>query len=275
MNPSASRKAIIRTELPSAFTGFRTLLSKEIERFFRVAGQTILSPLISSSLYLLIFGVNLAKRIDIAPGVSYLQFIIPGLVAMGLLNNAFQNAASSIITSKFHGDFQDLRVVPLTPLQIVWAYACAATLRGVVIGLGVAMVGQIFHYTQYGSLLAIHSPLWLLFFAACSGVTFGCLGLCVAIYSRSFDQVSAVSTFVLLPLIYLGGVFFPLSIMPAFWQVVSLFNPLLYLINGIRYAFLGMSDISILPVALLASGFVLLAYTLALLAVKKGNYGRF
>ncbi|MBB5022627.1 ABC transporter permease [Desulfurispira natronophila] len=260
---------------PSPFIGFRSLLSKEIQRFLRVAGQTIFSPLISSSLYLLIFGVNLAERIDTQAGVGYLQFIIPGLIAMGLLNNSFQNAASSIITSKFHGDFQDLRVVPLTPLQIIWAYACAATVRGVVIGIGITFVGQIFHIVTHGSLLGIAHPLWLLFFATCSGITFACLGLCVAIYARSFDQVNAVSTFVLLPLIYLGGVFFSLEIMPAFWQTISYFNPLLYLINGMRYAFLGVSDIGVFHAMGLALVFVGVAYAIAFRAVKNGYYGRF
>lgn len=261
--------------LPNPLIGFRSLLHKEVARFWRVVGQTVLNPLISSSLYLLIFGVNLADRIEPQNGVNYLQFIVPGLLAMGVLNNSFQNASSSVITSKFHGDFQDLRIVPLQPAQIVWAYACAATLRGAMVGCGVGIVGQIFHLIKYGTLISIAHPFLLLLFIALSGATFGFIGLTIAIYARSFDQVSAVSTFVILPLIYLGGVFFSIERMPVFWEVVSHFNPLLYLINGIRYSVLDVSDIGLgvsLPLALVFLG---LGFMLASVAVRRGSYMKF
>ncbi|MBF0287129.1 MAG: ABC transporter permease [SAR324 cluster bacterium] len=264
-------------EFPAAtsFAGFTTLLQKECMRFIRVAGQTLISPLISVSLYLLIFGINLADKIANQNGVNYLQFIIPGLVALALLNNAFQNASSSIIISKFHGDLQDLKVVPLTPSQIVWAYAFAGTIRGFLVGISVACIGEIFYVVQYGELLVVQNWLQLCWFLIAGGVTFSLLGLSVALFANNFDQVSAVGTFVILPLIYLGGVFFSIANMHPFWKMISYANPLLYLINGIRYSFLGVSDIDPSRAFLLTLFFVAGAYLLARRMVQVGSYTRF
>ncbi len=261
--------------MSSSFVGFKTLLKKECLRFLRVAGQTIVSPLISVSLYLLIFGVNLADRITDQNGVNYLQFIIPGLVALGMLNNAFQNASSSVIVSKFHGDLQDLKVVPLTASQIIWAYAFAGTIRGILIGTAVMFVGEAFYVIHYDHFLPIGNLMMLLWFLTIGGVTFALLGLAVAIYSKNFDQVSAVGTFVILPLIYLGGVFFSIASLHPFWKAISYANPLLYIINGIRYAYLGVSDIPPSVCFTLTLFFMGVAYIFAQLAVKRGSYTRF
>lgn len=265
----------MQTSWKFQYVGFKTLFVKECQRFFKVAGQTIISPLISTTLYLLIFGVNLGERISDQNGVNYLQFIIPGLVALGLLNNAYQNAASSVIISKFHGDLQDLKVVPLSPRQIIWAYALAGTMRGMLIGLAIILVGQGFYLTQYGTLLGIEHFILMMVFVLMGGMTFSLLGLSVAIYASNFDQVNAVGTFVILPLIYLGGLFFSIENMHWFWKSVSYANPLLYVINGIRFSFLGVSDIH--PVIALPTClcFVVLTYVLARRAVRKGSYTRF
>lgn len=244
-------------------------------RFIRVAGQTLVSPLINVSLYLLIFGINLADKIADQNGVNYLQFIIPGLVALALLNNAFQNASSSIIISKFHGDLQDLKVVPLTSTQIVWAYAFAGTIRGFIVGIAVACIGEIFYLIQYGELLPVQHWALLCWFLVAGGVTFSLLGLSISLYATNFDQVSAVGTFVILPLIYLGGVFFSIANMHPFWKIVSYANPLLYLINGIRYSFLGVSDIDPITAFTLTLVFVGVAYVLASRMVRMGSYTRF
>ncbi|PCI29198.1 MAG: ABC transporter permease [SAR324 cluster bacterium] len=257
------------------YTGFITLFRKECLRFLKVIGQTIFSPLISSTLYLLIFGVNLADKITSQNGVNYLMFIIPGLIAMGLINNAFQNSTSSIIISKFHGDFQDLKIAPLSTSSIVWAYALAATFRGVIIGVAVAMVGELFYWVEYDQFLPISNLFLLFLYILLGGVTFGFLGLSVAIYAKNFDQVSAVSTFILLPLIYLGGVFFSIETMAPIWKFLSQFNPLLYLINGIRYSFLGVSDFGPELTLPLSIGFMFLTYGIAWLSVKRGTYSRF
>ncbi len=257
------------------FVGFATLYKKECLRFLKVVGQTVLSPLISTSLYLLIFGVNLADSITAQNGVNYLQFIIPGLIAMGALNNSFQNSSSSVIISKFHGDLQDLKVVPLRSMQIIWAYALGATTRGFAVGGAITIVGQLFYFAKYGSLLAVSwiFPLFVFLLLGC--LTFAFLGLGVAVFAKNFDQISAIGTFVILPLIYLGGVFFSIERLHPFWKAVSYCNPLFYLINGIRYSFLGVSDILPWTAFFASLGFVAICYCLASIAVNRGSYTRF
>lgn len=258
-----------------AFIGFTTLLRKECLRFYRVVGQTIFSPLINASLYLLIFGVNLADKIALQNGVNYLQFIIPGLVALAVLNNSFQNASSSITISRFHGDLQDLKIAPLSPFQIVWAYAIAGTIRGFLVGLAVMVIGQLFYIIQYGELYSIAHWAWLFWFLITAGITFALLGLSVALFAKNFDQVSAIGAFVILPLIYLGGVFFSIETMHPLWKAISYVNPLLYLINGIRYAFLGTSDITLQVTSTLSVVFIGITYYFAQRVVKTGTYTRF
>ena len=257
------------------YIGFITLLKKECLRFYKVIGQTILAPLINSTLYLLIFGVNLSDKIVDQNGVNYLQFIIPGLIALGLLNNAFQNATSSVISSKFHGDLQDLKIVPLGASEIVWAYAFAATIRGIIVAIAILLVGEYFYWLKYDVILEIYNLPLLLVYSLMGGVTFGFLGLSVAIFANNFDQVSSVSTFIILPLVYLGGVFFSLENMHPIWNFLAHFNPLLYLINGIRYSFLGVSDITVWYTLPISFSFVIVTFFLASLSVKKGKYSRF
>lgn len=259
----------------SSMVGFKTLFEKECKRFLKVVGQTIVSPLISASLYLLIFGVNLADRIAAQNGVNYLQFIIPGLMAMGIINNAFQNTTSSVISSKFHGDLQDLKIVPLSSNQILWAYALAATLRGMIVGVAIFMVGELFYLSQLGSLMPIHNVFLLVIFVFFSGILFSFMGLSVAIYANNFEQVNVVGTFVLLPLIYLGGVFFSIANMHPFWKIISYLNPLFYLINGIRYSVIGVGDIQPGISMVATAFFVTIMYLIANVAVRKGSYLRF
>lgn len=255
-------------------TAFLTLYKKEVFRFWRVIGQTVGAPIVNSSLYLLIFGVSLGKSIQLDSGVSYLAFLIPGLVMMSVLNNAFQNSSSSITTSKFHGDLQDLRVVPLSQLQIISAYCLGGLTRGLLVGCITFSVGQIFYYINGQSLLGISNLFWLLSFLVLGGLVFALLGIIVAFYAKTFDQLSAVGNFVLLPLMYLGGVFYSIDSLHPFWQVISKVNPLLYLINGVRYGLIGVSDVDPwfgLSITLI-SGFAL--YFVARLAIKKGSYTR-
>lgn len=259
----------------SPLVGFLTLFKKECARFMKVAGQTIASPLINSSLYLLIFGINLADSISVQNGVNYLQFIIPGLMAMGILNNAFQNSASSIITSKFHGDLQDLKVVPLSSNQILWAYALAATARGLIVGTAIMLLGEVFYFSQYGSLMPIYSVGLLLVFVFFGGITFAFMGLSVAIFAKNFEQVNVIGTFVLLPLLYLGGVFFSINNLHPLWKAISYMNPLFYLINGVRYSAIGVGDITPGFSFIVTIIFVAVTYGIANVAVRKGNYQNF
>lgn len=224
---------------------FLTLFQKEVARFLKVAVQTVITPLMNSSLYLLIFGVSLGSQIELGQGVSYLAFLIPGLVMMGALNNAFQNSSSSIISAKFTGDIEDLRTTPLSLGQIIWAYGLGGVVRGLMVGSVTWVVGQTFFHFYENQFLPIEHPLWLCFFLIIGALSFAFLGLTAAFWCKNFDQIAAINGFILLPLIYLGGVFFSLKNLHPFWQTVTVVNPLLYFINGVRYGMLGISDVDV------------------------------
>ncbi len=253
---------------------FLTLFKKEVLRFWRVIAQTILIPLVNSTLYLMIFGVSLGNSIQVGSSHPYIAFLIPGLIMMGVLNNAFQNSSSSIATSKFHGDLEDLRTVPLTHLQIVCAMSLAGMVRGFVVGLVTYSVGQAFFYVTQNDWLVIAHPLALVFFLCTGGFAFSSLGIAIGFRSKSIDQLSAVGGFILLPLLYLGGVFFPLTNLHPFWQTLSKANPMLYFINGVRFGVLGTSDISAMLCAVFSLVTVLITFGLAWRAVKNGPYTR-
>jgi ABC-2 type transport system permease protein len=253
---------------------FFTLLRREVQRFLKVVVQTVVTPFVSSSLYLLIFGVSLGRDIVLKDGVAYLAFLIPGLVMMGCLNNAFQNSSSSVISSKFSGDLEDLKAAPFSSSQIIWALSLAALVRGLIVGMITLLIGETAHHLVYGRLLAVHSPLILLVFLILGGLAFANLGIMVAFWARNFDQMSAVSGFILMPLIYLGGVFFSVNNLPPFWKNVSLFNPLLYMINGVRYGILGRSDVAPGDALAVAVAAFLLTLGLAVGSLRKGSFQR-
>lgn len=255
-------------------TGFITLFTREIKRFMKVVVQTIVTPFVSSFLYLLVFGVSLGSQVQVHGGVPYLAFLIPGLMMMGLMNNAFQNSSSSIVSSKFSGDLEDIRVAPITNQQIIWAMSLGGVVRGGLVALVTYLVGAVFYYFQQHEVLTILHPVALIYFVIMGGLIFGMIGIAVAFWANSFDQLSAFSAFVLLPLTYLGGVFISVESLHPFWQVVAKLNPLLYLINGLRYGVLGVSDVDItLAVILSLIGFVVF-YGVSLLALRKGSFQR-
>lgn len=253
---------------------FLTLYQREMARFMKVIFQTVFTPMINSVLYLLIFGVSLGKSITLDRPVSYLAFLIPGLIMMGVLNNAFQNSSSSIVSGKFSGDLEDLKVVPLTPQMIIWAMSIGGLTRGVMVGLITFAVGEAFSFLVDHSWLGIAHPFWLIFFLVVGGLTFAKLGIAIAFYAKNFDQLSAVSSFVLVPLIYLGGVFFSLHGLHPFWQALSRFNPVLYLINGVRYGLLDITDVDISSAAIISLIFLVIFHFLGFQSLKKGDYQR-
>ncbi len=253
---------------------FWTLYRREMLRFLKVIVQTVFTPLINSTLYLLIFGVSLGANIKLDSGVSYLAFLIPGLVMMGVLNNAFQNSSSSIVSGRFSGDLEDLKVVPLTPQMILWAMAVGGLSRGLLVGLITYLVGEVFRYTQDGVLTSVVHPFYLLFFLSVGGLAFAMIGISIAFWAKTFDQMSAVSSFVLLPLIYLGGVFFSIHGLHPFWQALAHFNPVLYLINGVRYGVLGVSDVDVLTAAVVSLAGLLFCFFLALRSLHSASYSR-
>lgn len=253
---------------------FVTLLEREIARFMKVLAQTIVTPMINSTLYLLIFGVSLGGSIQLASGVSYLAFLIPGIVMMGCLNNAFQNSSSSIVSAKFGGDLEDLRVSTLSNFQIIWALGFGGLIRGAIVAIVTLIVGQLFFYFSKGELLGVAHPLYLLFFLIIGGLSFAQLGISVAFWAKTFDQLSAVSAFILLPLLYLGGVFFSIDGLHPFWKTLAQFNPLLYLINGVRFGLLGVSDVSVGVSALVAVVSLCVFHMVALRSLKQGSFVR-
>lgn len=217
---------------------FVTLLRKEVLRFWRVSSQTLLTPIITASLYLFIFGATLGQRISVLEGFSYAQFVIPGLVLMGVINNSFANCSSSLFMSRYLGGIVDLLVTPVSPPQFILAYTLAAMLRGSLVGLVTWLISTLF------AALPWSHPLLAILMAMLASLLFAQAGLIAAIFAKNFDTLSMYSNFLLLPLIYLGGVFYPISILPAPWGALSHLNPMFYLIDGFRHAILGVGDIS-------------------------------
>jgi ABC-2 type transport system permease protein len=225
------------------WTPFFALFNREITRFMKVIVQTVITPFVNATLYLMIFGVSLGEQIKLENGLNYMAFLIPGLVMMACLNNSFQNTSSSIISSKFSGDLEDLKVAPFGAAQIIWALNLAALVRGLMVGSINFFIGELCYRYMYGEWLAISHPLHLLFFLFVGSLAFANMGIMVAFWARTFDQLSAVTGFILQPLLYLGGVFFSVHSLPSLWQTISLWNPLLYIINGVRFGILGTADV--------------------------------
>lgn len=256
------------------FTPFIALTIREIHRFLKVAIQTVYMPVINSALYLLIFGVSLGQHIHLENGVSYLAFLIPGLVMMGALNNALMNSSSSIVTAKFSGELEDIRVVPLSTQNIIWALAVGGLVRGLIVGVITYAVGLLFLYFQTGTIIFPVHLGTLVFFLVVGNLTFGKLGIAVALWAKNFDHIAAATSLVVTPLIYLGGVFYSLKSLSPFWQAVSYINPMVYMINGVRYGILGISDVSVLTSAFVIVIALILSHVLAIISLKYGSYNR-
>lgn len=215
---------------------FRTLLSKEIRRFLAVWIQTIFTPVITTGLYLLIFGVSLGRQINMGNAFSYLAFIVPGLIMMGIINNAAQNAGSSIFIAKMNNALVDILVAPLSHLEIAFAYTLGGVLRATIVGCITWLISLPFEV-----IIPAH-PLFVLLIAIATATFFSALGAVVAIFADKFDHIGAFNTFILMPLIYLGGVFYSIHLLPTFWRTISRFNPIFYMVDGFRYGFLDRSD---------------------------------
>ena len=218
-------------------TGFPTLLYKEVLRFWKVSFQTVAAPVLTTLLYLLVFAHALRSHVQAFPGVSYLEFLIPGLAMMAMLQNAFANSSSSLIQSKVTGNIVFILLPPLSAAEIFGAYLLASMVRGIVVGLGV------FAATLWLIPLPMKHPLWVLAFALVGSGMLGTLGIIAGIWSEKFDQLAAFQNFVVMPLTFLAGVFYSMHSLPPFWQAVSHLNPFFYAIDGFRYGFFGQSDV--------------------------------
>ncbi len=228
-------------EAPSAAGGFRTLFYKEVLRFRKVLTQTVAAPVLTSLLYLVVFSHLMAGRAPaMYPQVPYASFLVPGLVMMAVLQNAFANSSSSMIQSKITGNLIFVLLPPLSPGDLYIAYVAGAMLRGLIVGLGVFLVTLLFS----PSLLAMPHPLWALAFALLGSAILGTLGLIAGIWAEKFDQLAAFQNFVIVPLTFLSGVFYSIHSLPLFWQRLSHFNPFFYMIDGFRYGFFGLSDVA-------------------------------
>ena len=218
--------------------GWQTLFYKEVLRFWKVAFQTIAGPVLTAMLYLLIFGHALENHVKVYGVVSYTAFLVPGLAMMSLLQNAFANSSSSLIMSKVMGNLVFLLLTPLHYMHWFVAYVGASVVRGVVVGLGVFAVAAPFTDMQFAE------PLWILAFALMGAALMGALGLIAGLWAEKFDQLAAFQNFVVMPMTFLSGVFYSIHSLPPFWQGVSHFNPFFYMIDGFRFGFFGVSDVS-------------------------------
>lgn len=224
---------------PNPWLPFYSLLRKEIIRFSRVSVQTLLTPVISASLFLFVFGATLGDRISVIEGFSYAQFVIPGLVLMGVINNSFANSSSSLFMGRYLGNIVDLLVIPITPMQFVLAYTFAAMTRGLLVGMAVCGISLFFAHLPW-----VH-PFLTIVMAILASFLFAQFGIIAAIYSNTFDALSMYVNFLIQPLVFLGGVFYTISILPPFWEGLSMVNPLFYLLDGFRHAILGVGDTSL------------------------------
>jgi len=242
--------------------GTRTLFYKEVLRFWKVSFQTVAAPVLTAVLYLLIFGHVLEDKVKVFNAVGYTSFLIPGLVMMSVLQNAFANSSSSLIQSKITGNLVFLLVTPLSHWAWFVAYVGASIVRGLVVGLGVFAVTAWFAPPQFAQ------PWWTLIFALLGAGMVGALGLIAGLWAEKFDQMAAFQNFIIMPMTFLSGVFYSVHSLPAFWQGVSHLNPFFYMIDGFRRGFFGVSDVSPwISLAVVASSFVIVsAVCLRLLA---------
>jgi ABC-2 type transport system permease protein len=251
----------------SPLKGFRTLLYKETLRFFKVSFQTVAAPVLTSLLYLVIFSQALEGRLMVYEKISYTSFLVPGLVMMAVLQNAFANSSSSMIQSKITGNIVFVLLPPLSHWEMFAAYVLGSIVRGLLVGAGVFVV------TLWFTHLSFQHPGWIVVFAVLGSAILGTMGLIAGIWAEKFDQIAAFQNFIIMPATFLAGVFYSVHSLPAVWQAVSRFNPFFYMVDGFRYGFFGASDVppltslavalatlavvSALAIALLRSGFKL------------------
>jgi ABC-2 type transport system permease protein len=219
-------------------SGWQTLLHKEVLRFWKVGFQTIAAPVLTAVMYMLIFGQVLQGRVKVYDTISYTAFLVPGLVMMSVLQNAFANSASSLVQSKIMGNLVFILLTPLSHWSWFLAYVGSSVARGLAVGLGVFLV------TDWFGQPGLVAPQWIVIFALMGAAMLGALGLIAGLWAEKFDQMAAFQNFVIMPMTFLSGVFYSIHSLPPFWQGVSHLNPFFYMIDGFRYGFFGVSDVS-------------------------------
>ncbi len=242
----------------------RTIIHKEMSRVLRIWVQTIVPPAITMTLYFIIFGNLIGRRIGSMDGFDYMQYIAPGLIMMSVITNSYGNVVSSFFGAKFTGHVEEMLVSPMSNATIIIGHVAGGVLRGMLVGLLVTIIALFF------TRLEVAHPFIMVSVVLMSSIVFSLAGFINAVFARKFDDISIVPTFVLTPLTYLGGVFYSISMLPEFWQNVSKANPILYMVNAFRYGILGTSDISITHAYTILTVFIILLFSVCVLLMRRG-----
>ncbi|WP_419810421.1 ABC transporter permease [Bacterioplanoides sp.] len=246
------------------WVAFKTILTKEVRRFMRIWQQTLLPPAITMTLYFIIFGNLIGSRIGEMGGVDYMAFIVPGLIMMSVITNAYGNVASSFFSNKFQRSVEEMMVAPVHPGTILLGFVMGGVVRGVLVGMIVTLLSLYFTQLQIHNLAVMVSVILL------SAILFSLGGFINAIFASKFDDISIIPTFVITPLTYLGGVFYSITLLPEFWQGVSLLNPILYMVNTFRYGILGVSDVDLLTAYSMLIAFIVVLSAYSIWLMRRG-----
>ena len=243
---------------------FSTIVIKEVSRFMRIWLQTIVPPAVSMTLYFIVFGQLIGPRIGSMHGVGYIDFICPGIIMMAIINNSYANVVSSFFSAKFQRHIEEILVAPVSSFTIMAGFVTGGAARGLAVGVVVTLIALYFTDLHIANYLIVITVVIL------TAVLFSIAGLLNAIFAKKFDDISIVPTFILTPLIYLGGVFYSIELLPGIWQTVSLFNPILYMVNAFRYGMLGVSDINIYTAFTIICAFIVVLAGYALYLLHRG-----
>ncbi len=243
---------------------FWTIFSKEVRRFTRIWPQTLLPPAVTTSLYFLIFGTLIGRRIGEINGVSYMEYIVPGVILMSVISHSYANVVSSFYSTKFQRHIEELIISPIPNWIILAGYVCGGIVRGLLVGLVVTAISLLFTDLEVNNVWIAIAVVIL------TATLFALSGFINAVFAESFDDISLIPNFILTPLSYLGGVFFSVSMLPEFWQKISLGNPILYMVNAFRYGFIGVTDVEIHIAFAITLGFIGLLTVFSLLLLHKG-----
>ena len=246
------------------YLGCWAFFVKEVKRFYSVVVQTVFAPIVSTLLYLLVFGHVIDTQLEVFTGLDYSQFLIPGLVMMAILQNAFSNTSSSLIQSKMHGNLTFVLLSPISPFELYVAFIAASVVRGLAVGIGILLIGMV------GFGLTVQSPGWVLIFAVLSAAMMGGLGMLAGILSDKYDQLAAFQNFIIMPLTFLSGVFYSIHALPDLWQTISHFNPFFYMVDGFRYGFFEQSDVSVFISLIVTCVFLVGITAINLILLNKG-----
>ncbi|KDN11259.1 MULTISPECIES: ABC transporter permease [unclassified Gilliamella] len=242
----------------------KSIWRKEVTRFLRIWIQTLIPPVITMSLYFIIFGNLIGSRVGDMGGFSYMEFIVPGLIMMSVITNSYTNVCSSFFSAKFQRNIEEILVAPVPTNILILGYVGGGVMRGILTGILVTIVSLFFVRFD------VHSWLFVIFTLLLTSILFSLAGLLNAVFAKTFDDISIIPTFVLTPLTYLGGVFYSITMLPTFWQWVSKINPIVYMINGFRYGFLGVSDVPLWITFSMLILFVTVLYVIAWRLIDRG-----